>query len=173
MPIELSYFWIQIIKPHTISFLRAILVCGYNSIDRCKYTNLFITTIFFLSLRMEIIGVAIMAAFAVGLTALLYKNNRKMMEERLEMDDGELSETAQKVIGTEVEKHFELVNYRGETIKMGIYEAWYFNNILKDRTARNKAWKLAKKGVYPFPEIKEMEKDWRATKDNPIKVSLP
>ncbi len=122
---------------------------------------------------MEIIGVAIMAALAVGLTAILFKNNRMMMEQRMEMDDGELSDTAKKVIGTEAEKPFELVNYRGETIKMGIYEAWYFNNVLKDRTARNKAWGLAKKGHYPFPEIKEMEKDWRATKDNPIKVSLP
>jgi hypothetical protein len=27
-----------------------------------------------------------------------------------------------------------------------------------------------KKGKYPFPEILEMEKDWRATKDNPIEV---
>lgn len=122
---------------------------------------------------MEIIGVALIAVFAMAMTVLLFKNNKKMMEQRLEMEDGELSETAKKVIGTEAEKPFELVNYRGETIKMGIYEAWYFKNVLKDRTARNKAWGLAKKGKYPFPEIKEMEKDWRATKDNPIKVSLP
>ena len=138
-----------------------------------KIKHILLTIKNFLSLHMEIIGVAIMAALAVGLTAILFKNNRMMMEQRMEMDDGELSDTAKKVIGTEAEKPFELVNYRGETIKMGIYEAWYFNNVLKDRTARNKAWGLAKKGHYPFPEIKEMEKDWRATKDNPIKVSLP
>jgi hypothetical protein len=144
-----------------------------NQFSEAKIVKILISQNIFYLCNMEIIGVALMAAFALATTALLFKNNRKMMEQRLEMEDGELSETAKKVIGTEAEKPFELVNYRGETIKMGIYEAWYFNNVLKDRTARNKAWGLAKKGKYPFPEIKEMEKDWRATKDNPIKVSLP
>lgn len=98
---------------------------------------------------------------------------RKQKKEITLMEDLPISDNAEKIIGQKEEAHFELVYFRNETIKMGIYEAWYFKNILKDRTARNKAWKLAKKGKYPFPEIKEMEKDWRATKDDPIKVSLP
>lgn len=88
------------------------------------------------------------------------------------MEDGELSENAQKIIGEVTEMPFEIVTFKGENIKMGIYEAAYFNK-LPNRQKKSAAWKLAKAGKYPFPEIKEMEKDWRATKDNPIKVSLP
>ena len=56
-----------------------------------KIKHILLTIKNFLSLHMEIIGVAIMAALAVGLTAILFKNNRMMMEQRMEMDDGELS----------------------------------------------------------------------------------
>jgi len=116
--------------------------------------------------------ILIVVAISIFIYATLeLRKGRKL--ERDTLDDGDLSENARSIIGEVAEKPFDLVTYRGETIKMGIYEAWYFNNVLKDRKARNKAWALAKKGKYPFPEILEMEKDWRATKDNPIEVTLP
>jgi hypothetical protein len=122
---------------------------------------------------MQYFGIILIAvAISIFIYATLeLRKGRKL--ERDTLDDGDLSENARSIIGEVAEKPFDLVTYRGETIKMGIYEAWYFNNVLKDRKARSKAWALAKKGKYPFPEILEMEKDWRATKDNPIEVTLP
>jgi len=122
---------------------------------------------------MQYFGIILIAvAISIFIYATLeLRKGRKLERENLE--DGDLSENARNVIGEVAEKPFDLVTFRGETIKMGIYEAWYFNNVLKDRKARSKAWALAKKGKYPFPEILEMEKDWRATKDNPIEVTLP
>jgi len=121
---------------------------------------------------MQYFGIILIAvAISIFIYAILEQRKSRKLE-RDTLDDGDLSENARSIIGEVAEKPFDLVTFRGETIKMGIYEAWYFNNVVKDRKARSKAWALAKKGKYPFPEILEMEKDWRATKDNPIEVTL-
>jgi hypothetical protein len=122
---------------------------------------------------MQYFGIILIAVAILIFIYSILELRRSRILEREDLEDGDLSENARNVIGEVVEKPFDLVTFRGETIKMGIYEAWYFNNVLKDRKARSKAWALAKKGKYPFPEILEMEKDWRATKDNPIEVTLP
>ena len=111
---------------------------------------------------MQYLGIFFLLIFlALAVYAIVIQRKEKLKQREL-LPDGEVSANAEKVIGTAPEAEFELVQFRGEIIKMTPWDAWYFNTCLPNRTAKTKAWERAKKGLYPFPEMMAIDKPQQA-----------